>query len=76
MRAEGPVCATCGDVGERWRVVERQGGDAVVERAGARRVIDVSLVPARVGDWVLVHAGVALACLSDEEGTREPSAVS
>lgn len=34
---------------------------------GVRRTVNVSLVDARVGDYVLVHAGFAIQVLDEEE---------
>jgi hydrogenase expression/formation protein HypC len=45
---------------------------ADVEEAGVRRVVNVGLVSAgpdaaQIGDWILIHAGVALSKVSEEE---------
>lgn len=53
------------------RVVElREGGRGVVDYGGVRREADLSFVNARVGDWVIVHAGFAIETLSEEEARR------
>lgn len=59
------------------RVVEVGDGvfaSAVVEVAGARRVVQTSLVsddgPVAVGDWLLIHVGFALARLDEQEAAR------
>lgn len=45
-----------------------EGREAVVEIQGNRRRVDVSLVAGvRVGQYVLVHAGIALQVLEEEE---------
>lgn len=52
------------------RIVNRMddGETALVELAGNRRSISLALTPeARVGDWVLVHVGVAIQVLDQEE---------
>jgi hydrogenase expression/formation protein HypC len=47
---------------------------AVVEVAGARRVVQTSLVadegPVAVGDWLLIHVGFALARLDEGEAAQ------
>jgi len=53
------------------QVVEVQGNRATVEFAGNRRPASLMLVPqAKVGDWVLLHAGFAITIL-EEEDARE-----
>lgn len=59
------------------RVVERlsdrgeTGDEAVVELAGNRRRVSLAFTPeARVGDWVLIHAGVAIQVIDEEEARR------
>lgn len=49
------------------RVVETDGRQAVVEVMGNRRRVDVSLVDARPGLYVLLHAGIAIAVLDEAE---------
>lgn len=43
---------------------------ALVDFGGTRRVADVTFVDAKVGDYVIVHAGFALQVL-DPEAARE-----
>ena len=56
------------------QVVELVDPDAVIAKAemsGVRREISLALCPeAKVGDWVLVHVGFALATI-DEQQARE-----
>jgi hydrogenase expression/formation protein HypC len=53
------------------KVVEVEGNRATVEFAGNRRTASLMLVPqAKVGDWVLLHAGFAITVL-EEEDARE-----
>ena len=48
---------------------------AVVNLAGARAEVMITLTPeAKVGDWVLVHAGFAITIL-DEADARETFAI-
>ena len=50
------------------RVEERLGDDARVRLGEARMRVSVVLTPeARVGDWVLVHAGFALKRISEAD---------
>jgi hydrogenase expression/formation protein HypC len=52
-------------------LVDAEGGVAKAEISGVRREISVALCPeAKVGDWVLVHVGFALATM-DEDQARE-----
>jgi len=47
------------------------GDSATVELNGSRTDVSLAVVPeARVGDWVLVHAGLAITVL-DEQEARE-----
>jgi len=56
-------------------VVEiQEGGKALVDYGGTRRVADITFVRPRVGDWVVVHAGFALQIL-DEDAARETLAL-
>ena len=48
-----------------------EGINAVVNAGGVEKGIRVDLVPhARVGDFVLVHAGFAIAIVDEEEANR------
>ena len=48
-----------------------EGADGVVELGGVQRTISLMLTPeAKVGDYVLVHAGFAIGIV-DEEEARE-----
>ncbi len=49
-------------------IVSTEGNEAEVDLAGVRRRIGLQLVPeARVGDYVLVHAGFAINVLDADE---------
>ena len=58
------------------RVIEIEGSDPLlrhgkVEFGGIRKGVNLSLVPeVEVGDWVLVHVGVALNRLDPHEARR------
>jgi hydrogenase expression/formation protein HypC len=47
-----------------------EGDQAQVDFGGVTRRVNVSLVDARVGEWVVVHAGFAIEKM-DEEEARE-----
>ena len=50
------------------RVVEMEGPIAQVEEGGVRRVARVDLIDGvKVGDYVIVHAGIAIERLEPEE---------
>jgi hydrogenase expression/formation protein HypC len=63
------------------RVDDISGGDpdlrwAWVDFAGARRQVSLACVPdARVGDYVLVHAGLAISVIDEDEARRVLEAV-
>ena len=49
-------------------LVDAEGGVAKAEISGVRREISVALCPeAKVGDWVLVHVGFALATMDEDQ---------
>ena len=49
---------------------------ARIDFSSVMRDINIVLVPeARVGDWVLVHAGVAIGLIDEEEATRTIEAI-
>lgn len=57
------------------QVVKREGDWGEVESGGSRLRVALHFVPeAGPGDWVLLHAGVAIAVL-DEEEARESLAL-
>ena len=66
-------CVTCSDEGTQMRVLELDV-DAValcVDESGATQSVAVDLVaPVRPGADVLVHAGVAIALLSEQGGAQ------
>ncbi|RPH94637.1 HypC/HybG/HupF family hydrogenase formation chaperone [candidate division KSB1 bacterium] len=50
------------------QLLERDGDRGTVEVGGARSKIMLSLLPeAKVGDWLIVHAGYALEVLDEQE---------
>jgi hydrogenase expression/formation protein HypC len=58
----GDVCITCSDTAVEVTVVRLLGdGLAVVDTGQGEEEVSVALVPARVGDTILVHAAEAIA---------------
>lgn len=51
-------------------VVETDGHSALVDILGNRRRVAVSLVDATPGQWVLVHAGMAIEVLDEAEAAE------
>ena len=55
----------------RWLVTDPLLGVAEVEFGGVTRPCHMACVPgARLGDYVVVHAGVAITILDSDEATR------
>lgn len=55
-------------VGLSARVVRIQDGTAIVDASGARRDVSVGLLDeVEPGDYVMVHAGIAIAKITDED---------
>jgi hydrogenase expression/formation protein HypC len=62
-------------LGIPMKIIALDGATATVELAHVRQECDVSLAPgARVGDYVIIHAGFAIEVL-DEEEARETLAL-
>ncbi|MFQ6106851.1 MAG: HypC/HybG/HupF family hydrogenase formation chaperone [Thermoplasmata archaeon] len=49
------------------KVLDIRGSVATVDFGGIKREVDVSLTDARVGQYVIVHAGFAIQVLDEEE---------
>lgn len=55
-------------VGLSAKVVRVQDGTAMVDASGARREVSVQLLSdIEPGDYVMVHAGIAIAKITDED---------
>lgn len=55
-------------VGLSAKVVRIQEGTALVDASGARREVSVQLLnEVEPGDYVMVHAGIAIAKITDED---------
>jgi hydrogenase expression/formation protein HypC len=53
------------------RLVERHDEAGVIELGGLRRTISLALTPeAKVGDYVIVHAGFAISVLDEEQASE------
>ena len=62
-------------VGLSAKIVRIQDGTAVVDASGAKREVSVALLnDLEPGDYVMVHAGIAIAKITDED-ERETDAV-
>ncbi|MGH3320705.1 MAG: HypC/HybG/HupF family hydrogenase formation chaperone [Streptosporangiaceae bacterium] len=61
-RCYDDVCITCSDEAVRVRVMRLLGDDlAMVDTGVSEEEVSVALVPAEVGDTILVHAKEAIA---------------
>jgi hydrogenase expression/formation protein HypC len=50
------------------KLLEQQGQSGVVEISGVRKQIMLTLTPdARIGNWLVVHAGYSLEILDEQE---------
>ena len=55
-------------VGVSGKVVKLQNGTAVVDVSGAKRAVSAELLnDLEPGDYVMVHAGVAIAKITDDD---------
>jgi hydrogenase expression/formation protein HypC len=53
------------------KIVSLEGATAVVDVAGNTREADVTMIEdARVGEWVLLHAGFAIGRYSEEDALK------
>lgn len=49
------------------KVLEVRGKEATVDFGGVRRDVKMDLVDAKVGEYVIVHAGYAIEVMSEED---------
>ncbi|WP_028505696.1 HypC/HybG/HupF family hydrogenase formation chaperone [Ruminococcus sp. FC2018] len=55
-------------VGLSAKVVDLKDGTAVIDASGAKRSVSAELLDdLEVGDYVMVHAGVAIAKITDDD---------
>ena len=52
------------------KVLEIHGDKAKIDYGGVVRDANISLVPAKVGDYVVVHAGFAIEIMDEEEAKQ------
>ncbi len=53
------------------KIIEIQGEKAIADFQGIKKEINISLVPAKIGDWVMVHAGFAIEKVYPESQNEE-----
>ena len=64
-------------VGLSARVVSVSGDTAVIDASGARRAVSAELLAdLEPGDYVMVHAGVAIAKINDDQEQKNAGAES
>lgn len=49
------------------KIIEINGNDAVIEYSSNKTHANIGIVDAKVGDWVLVHAGLVIQVLPENE---------
>ncbi len=54
------------------KIVEIDGERAIADFRGIRKEINISLVPARIGEYVMVHAGFAIERVHPEDTRVSP----
>ena len=65
-QCHGDVCITCSDTAVPVTVVRLlDDGLAIVDTGQGEEEVSVALVPARVGDTILVHAREAIAVVGE-----------
>ncbi len=52
------------------KVLEINGDKAKVDYGGVIRDANISLVPAKIGDYVIVHAGFAIEIMDKDEAKK------
>ncbi len=52
------------------KVLEIDGDKAKIDYGGVVREANISLVPAKVGDYVIVHAGFAIEIMDEKEAKQ------
>ena len=58
-------------LGIPMQIVEVDGDVGIVESGGIKRKVGLMLIDeAKVGDWVIVHAGFAINCLDQQEARK------
>lgn len=49
------------------KIIEINGNDAVIEYSTNKTHANLGIVDAKIGDWVLVHAGLVIQVLPENE---------
>ena len=58
-------------VGLSAKVVDLKDGTAIIDASGARRSVSADLLDElEIGDYVMVHAGVAIAKITDDDASE------
>jgi hydrogenase expression/formation protein HypC len=58
------------------RLVELHGDEAIAEQGGVTRKVSIALLEsAKAGDFVLIHAGFAIAIIDEEEALLDIEAI-
>lgn len=58
-------------VGLSAKVVDLKDGTAIIDASGAKRSVSVDLIDdLEIGDYVMVHAGVAIAKITDDDASE------
>lgn len=58
-------------VGLSAKVVDLKDGTAVIDASGAKRSVSADLLDdLEIGDYVMVHAGVAIAKITDDDASE------
>ena len=52
------------------KILETDGTEAVIDYGGVKRKARLDLVDAKVGDYVIVHAGYAIETLKEDEAKK------
>ncbi|MDI6777643.1 MAG: HypC/HybG/HupF family hydrogenase formation chaperone [Patescibacteria group bacterium] len=56
------------------KIIGLKGEKAVADFRGIRKEINISLVPAKIGDYAMVHAGFAIELVHPEDTRVNPPA--
>lgn len=58
-------------VGLSAKVVDLKDGTAIIDASGAKRNVSADLIDdLEIGDYVMVHAGVAIAKITDDDASE------
>ena len=58
-------------VGLSAKVVDLKDGTAIIDASGARRSVSADLLDdLEIGDYVMVHAGVSIAKITDDDASE------